>query len=91
MAHRMNQIKPEHCYTKAEVDRLIKDAIDKAMAKHNRNASLISMTLGLICLALFLDGLLRILGVIPPFMDLDVNVVDGIIDTVENEVLKVLK
>ena len=61
------------------------------MRKHNRNASLISMTLGLICLALFVDGLLRILGVIPPFMNLDVNVVDDIIDRVENEVLKVLR
>ncbi len=90
MSHRMTELKPEHCYTKAEVDKLIKDAIDEAMAKHNRNASLISMTLGLLCLALFVDGLLRILGVIPPFMHLDVNVVDDIIDKVESEVLKVL-
>jgi len=91
MAHRMKELKPEHCYTKAEVDRLIEEAIEEAMAKHNRNASLISMTLGLICLALFVDGLLRILGIIPPFMDLDVNVVDNIIDKVESDVLKVLK
>ena len=91
MAHRMTQLKPEHCYTKAEVDRLIEEAIDEAMRKHNRNASLISMTLGLICLALFVDGLLRILGVIPPFMNLDVNVVDSIIDKVESEVLKILR
>ena len=87
----MKELKPEHCYTKAEVDRLIEEAIEEAMAKHNRNASLISMTLGLICLALFVDGLLRILGIIPPFMDLDVNVVDNIIDKVESDVLKVLK
>ena len=87
----MTELRPEHCYTKAEVDRLIEEAIEEAMAKHNRNASLISMTLGLICLALFVDGLLRILGIIPPFMNLDVNVVDNIIDKVESEVLKVLK
>ena len=90
MSHRMTELKPEHCYTKAEVDKLIKDAIDEAMAKHNRNASLISMTLGLICLALFVDGLLRILGIIPPFMDIDINVVDSIIDKVEDEVIKII-
>ena len=90
MSHRMTELKPEHCYTKAEVDKLIKDAIDEAMRKHNRNASLISMTLGLICLALFVDGLLRILGIIPPFMDIDVNVVDNIIDRVEDEVIKII-
>jgi len=88
MSHRMTELKPEHCYTKAEVDNLIKDAIEEAMRKHNRNASLISMTLGLICLSLFVDGLLRILGIIPPFMDLDVNVVDNIIDKVRDEVIQ---
>ena len=29
---------------------------------------------------LFLDGLLRILGIVPPFMDLDVNVIDDVIE-----------
>ena len=66
MAHRMTQLKPEHCYTKAEVDRLIKDAIDDAMRKHNRNASIISFFVGWIVLALFSEGLLRLLGIIPP-------------------------
>ena len=83
----MDEIIPSHNVTKEECQKMI----DAAMRKHNRNASLISMTLGLICLALFVDGLLRILGVIPPFMNLDVNVVDNIIDRVENEVLKVLR
>ena len=45
------------------------------------------MILGFTCLALFLDGLLRILGIIPPFMDLDVNVVDDIIERVEQDVI----
>ena len=31
MAHRFEQIQPPHCYTKEEVDRLIKNAIDDAM------------------------------------------------------------
>ena len=81
-------------YTKEEVDALIADAgaqalvIDrKSMADHNFKATIISMILGFICLALFLDGLLRILGIIPPFMDLDVNVVDDIVERVEQDIL----
>ena len=77
----------EHFYTKEEVNMLIQAAVAEAkemdrvlMAKHNRNATIISMILGLICLALFLDGLLRILGIVPPFMDLDVNVIDDVIE-----------
>ena len=48
------------------------------MAKHNRDATVISMILGFTTLALFVDGLLRMLGIIPPFMDLDVNILDKI-------------
>ena len=80
------QIK-KYTYTKEEVNILVQAAVAEAkvmdrilMAKHNRNATIISMILGLICLALFLDGLLRILGIIPPFMDLDVNVIDDVIE-----------
>ena len=81
-------------YTKAEVDAMVAEAVEEArrideasMAKHNREATVISMILGFTCLALFLDGLLRILGVIPPFMHLDVNVIDQIKEQVENDVL----
>ena len=81
-------------YTKKEVDGLIKAAVDEAraideesMRKHNRDATIISMILGFTCLALFVDGLLRILGIIPPFMDLDVNVIDDIVERVENDVI----
>ena len=81
-------------YTKKEVDVLIKAAVDEAraideesMRKHNRDATIISMILGFTCLALFVDGLLRILGIIPPFMDLDVNVVDDIVDKVESDLI----
>ena len=73
--------------TRAEAQVMIDDAIAVAMAKHNRNATIISMILGIICLALFLDGLLRILGIVPPFMDLDVNVIDDVIDTVKDDVI----
>ena len=87
----------EHFYTKDEVNMLVQAAVAEAkemdrilMAKHNRNATIISMILGLICLALFLDGLLRILGIIPPFMDLDVNVLDDVVERVENDVMPMI-
>ena len=91
------QIK-QYTYTKDEVDELIAEAVAQAheadriiMAKHNRDATIISMILGFICLALFVDGLLRILGIIPPFMDLDVNVIDDIIDKVESDVMQLVQ
>ena len=79
----------KYAYTKEEVDALITDAVKEAvaearkideesMAKHNRDATVISMILGFTTLALFVDGLLRMLGIIPPFMDLDVNILDKI-------------
>jgi len=81
-------------YTKAEVDTMIADALAEAraideasMAKHNRDATIISMILGFTCLALFVDGLLRILGIIPPFAGLDVNIIDKITDRVETDVI----
>ena len=51
---------------------------EESMAKHNREATVISMILGFTTLALFVDGLLRMLGIIPPFMHLDVNILDKI-------------
>ena len=79
----------KYTYTKEEVDTLIANAVKEAveeavkideesMAKHNRDATVISMILGFTTLALFVDGLLRMLGIIPPFMDLDVNILDKI-------------
>ena len=79
----------KYTYTKEEVKILleaaVKEAVDEArriddesMAKHNREATVISMILGFTTLALFVDGLLRILGIIPPFMHLDVNILDKI-------------
>tara|TARA_B100000900_G_scaffold406559_1_gene417792 strand:- start:12141 stop:12548 length:408 start_codon:yes stop_codon:yes gene_type:complete len=86
-------------YTKKEVDALIKAAVDEAraideesMRKHNRDATIISMILGFTTLALFVDGLLRILGIIPPFVGIDVNILDDIAEKtkviVENDLVK---
>ena len=82
------------CYTKEEVDSMIAFAVEEArrideesMAKHNREATIISMILGFTCLALFVDGLLRILGIIPPFMHLDVNIIDKVTNRVETDVI----
>ena len=81
-------------YTKKEVDAMIAAALEEAraideasMAKHNREATIISMILGFTCLALFVDGLLRILGIIPPFMHLDVNIIERVADRVEVDVM----
>ena len=79
----------KYTYTKEEVKILleaaVKEAVDEArriddesMAKHSREATVISMILGFTTLALFVDGLLRMLGIIPPFMHLDVNILDKI-------------
>ena len=72
-------------YTKEEVDQLIKYAVSEAkrideesMRKHNREATMISMALGFTTLALFVDGLLRLLGIVPPFMDINISIIDEI-------------
>ena len=88
----------KYAYTKDEVDVLIsaavKEAVEEArrideesMAKHNREATVISMILGFTTLALFVDGLLRMLDIIPPFMDLDVNILERIVERVETDVI----
>ena len=79
----------KYTYTKEQVDRMIAHAVqiavaqaraidEESMRKHNREATIISMILGFTTLALFVDGLLRILGIIPPFMHIDVNIIDKI-------------
>lgn len=64
--------------------------IDAAIRQHNRNASMISFALGILFLALFADGFFRVIGMIPPFMGIDVNVISEVIDRVKEEVIKVL-
>ena len=86
------------CYTKEQVDAMVAEAVEEArrideasMAEHNFKATIISMILGAICLALFLDGTLRLLGIIPPFMDIDISIVDRIADKVETEVMPMVQ
>ena len=58
----MSEIEPSHYTTKEEVQEMIDDAI----RRHNRNASIISMCVDWVVLALFAEGLLRLIGVIEP-------------------------
>ena len=89
-------------YTKKEVDRMIDHAVkiavaearridEESMKKHNRDATVISMILGFTALALFVDGLLRLLGIIPPFMGIDIDLLDQIVERVETDVIDKIK
>ena len=82
------------CYTKDEVDMMVAAAVEEArrideesMAKHNRDATVISMILGFTALALFVDGLLRLLCIIPPFMGIDIDLLDQIVERVETDII----
>ena len=57
-------IEPPERITRDDVQEMIDDAI----REHNRNASIISMCVGWVVLALFAEGLLRLIGVIPPLL-----------------------
>tara|TARA_R100000700_G_C3120253_1_gene109555 strand:- start:3 stop:314 length:312 start_codon:yes stop_codon:yes gene_type:complete len=90
----MDYPNPQQYYKKEEVDAMIAEAVAQAheadrilMAKHNKTATIISMILGGLCLALFVDGLLRLLGIIPPFADIDISIVDKIVERVENDII----
>ena len=85
-------------YTKEEVDNLIAEALaeakridEESMRKHNRDATVISMILGFTALALFVDGLLRLLGIIPPFMGIDIDLLDKIVEKLEGNVIDKIK
>ena len=54
----------EDLITRSEVQEMI----DAAIRRHNRNAGIISMCVGWVVLALFAEGLLRLVGVIPPLL-----------------------
>jgi len=53
---------------KDEIQSMIDQSIAEAIRKHNRNAGIISMIVGWIVLSLFAEGLLRLIGVIPPLL-----------------------
>ena len=57
-------IEPPERITRDDVQEMIDDAI----RKHNRNAGMISMFVGFFILGLFSEGLLRLIGVIPPLL-----------------------
>ena len=85
-------------YTKQEVNQLIAEAVaearridEESMRKHNRDATVISMILGFTTLALFVDGLLRMLGIIPPFMNIDVDILEKIVQRVESDISPILQ
>jgi predicted nucleic acid-binding Zn ribbon protein len=71
IGHRFKKLPPPPDWvTKEECQEMI----DAAIRKHNRNASIISMCVGWVVLALFADGLLRLVGVIAPiFPWLDIS------------------
>ena len=69
MAHRFKEILPHHP-TRDEVDEMIEAKI----RRHNRNASMVSMVLGIMFLAAFVDGFLRVIGKIAPFLGIDVSI-----------------
>ena len=76
--------KKQEVFTREECEAMIEFAINQ----HNRNAGLISMALGFTFIALFADGLFRTLGIIPPFMGIDVSIVQDVVDKLKDEVLK---
>ena len=78
--------KNQETFTREECEAMIEFAINQK----NRNEGQISMVLGFIFMALFADGLFRVLGLIPPFMGLDVNIVQDVVDAIKGEVLKQL-
>ena len=93
-----NMTSSRNTYTKEEVDNLIADALaeakridEESMRKHDRDATVISMILGFTALALFVDGLLRLLGIIPPFMGIDIDLLDKIVERVEVDVIDKIK
>ena len=64
--------------TPEEVQALIDQSIAVAINQHNRNATMVSMSLGFIFMGAFVDGLFRVLGIVPPFMGLDANIIPEI-------------
>jgi hypothetical protein len=68
----------------------VQEMIDDAIRQHNRNAGLISMVLGFVFLALFAEGFFRMIGFIPPFLGIDINIVGEIADKVKEQILPLI-
>jgi len=87
---RGEEVDPPNYVTKEEVQKMIDESVDRAINQHNRNASIISAILGICFLALFSEGFFRVIGMIPPFLGIDVNMMQDIIDKVRDEILQSL-
>lgn len=72
--------------TEAQVQKMI----DAAITQHNRNAGLISMVLGFTFLGLFGEGFFRMIGIIPPFMGIDIQIIPEIADKVKEQILPLI-
>ena len=82
-AYRKTYLQKEQAtFTREECEEMIEFAINQ----HNRNAGQISMVLGFIFMALFADGLFRTLGLIPPFMGIDVSIVQDVVEAIKEQV-----
>ena len=74
--------KEQETFTREECEEMIEFAINQ----HNRNAGQISMVLGFVFMALFADGLFRTLGLIPPFLGIDVSIVQDVVEAIKDQV-----
>ena len=74
---------PTQTFTREECEEMIEFAINQ----HNRNAGMISMALGFAFIALFADGLFRVLGLIPPFLGIDVSIVQDVVEAIKEQVV----
>ena len=73
----------QETFTREECEEMIEFAINQ----HNRNAGQISMVLGFVFMALFADGLFRTLGLIPPFLGIDVSIVQDVVEAIKEQVV----
>ena len=76
--------KKQTMISKEEAEKMIEFAINQ----HNRNAGQISMVLGFAFMALFADGLFRTLGLIPPFMGIDVSIVKDVVEAIKDQAIQ---
>lgn len=83
--------KPSKEKTITVTEAQVQEMIDDAIRQHNRNAGLISMVLGFVFLALFAEGFFRMIGFIPPFMGIDINIVGEIADKVKEQILPLIQ
>ena len=87
----LQEDKPSKEKTITVTEAQVQEMIDDAIRQHNRHAGLISMVLGFVFLALFAEGFFRMIGFIPPFMGIDINIVGEIADKVKEQILPLIQ